>query len=515
MGQSRTILSIKNSIVALGFYFINLVLQFYSRQVFFVELGSEVLGLNTTATSLLQFLNLAELGVGSAIGVTLYKPLHDKNFNEVNEIVSLQGWLYKRIAIFILIGSALLMCFFPLIFAKSDLPLWYAYASYSVLLFSSILGYFVNYKQIVLSASQQDYFVRMSFNATMIIKVVCQILALKFFDDAYLWWLILEFVFAIIASSALSLMVKKKCSYLHTNTKIGASYKEKYPGVLTKVKQMFFHKASRYALTQTSPLIIYGYATLTLVAIYGNYMLIVTGVTALLTAVFDSMNAGVGNLVAEGNKKRIISVFRELFSSRFLLVSVITYCFIVLADPFICLWIGPDYTIDSLSLYLIAVIFFLNTARNVVDSYISAYGLFQDIYAPIIEAAINIGFSVLLGYMFGLPGILGGVTLSLLLVVFLWKPFFLFRKGLKEPITMYVRMYFKHIVVFIISFVACYYLSSLINISADSSYSNFVIAAAINFVLIFSIEFTLIYILEQGMKDFVSRFVRLASSKKD
>ena len=109
MAQSRTLLSIKNSVVALGFYLVNLMLQFYSRQVFFVELGTEVLGLNTTATSLLQFLNLAELGVGSAIGVTLYKPLLEKNYTAINEIVSLQGWLYKRIAYFIIIGSAVLM----------------------------------------------------------------------------------------------------------------------------------------------------------------------------------------------------------------------------------------------------------------------------------------------------------------------------------------------------------------------------------------------------------------------
>ena len=93
VATSRTAKSVKNSAVALGFYFINLVLQFFSRKVFLDHLGAEVLGLNTTATNLLQFLNLAELGIGTAIACTLYKPLFDKDTTAINEIVSLQGWM--------------------------------------------------------------------------------------------------------------------------------------------------------------------------------------------------------------------------------------------------------------------------------------------------------------------------------------------------------------------------------------------------------------------------------------
>ena len=86
--DSRTSKSIKNSSVALVFYFINLILQFFSRKIFLDYLGAEVLGLNTTATNLLQFLNLAELGVGAAIACTLYKPLAEKDTDTINEIVS-------------------------------------------------------------------------------------------------------------------------------------------------------------------------------------------------------------------------------------------------------------------------------------------------------------------------------------------------------------------------------------------------------------------------------------------
>lgn len=73
-------------------------------------------------------------------------------------------------------------------------------------------------------------------------------------------------------------------------------------------------------MTQTSPIIIYAYTTLTVVALYGNYMLIIMGIQTLMTAMFNSMNAGIGNLVAGGDRKRILLVFEELFSVRFCLL---------------------------------------------------------------------------------------------------------------------------------------------------------------------------------------------------
>ena len=73
---------------------------------------------------------------------------------------------------------------------------------------------------------------------------------------------------------------------------------------------------------------------------------------------------------------------------------------------------------DSLSLLLMTAILFVNLSRTTVDAYINAYGLFGDIWAPIVEASLNVGLSIILGYYFGLHGVLSGVLISLLLVVF-------------------------------------------------------------------------------------------------
>lgn len=172
MVESRTAKSLKNSVVALLFYFINLGLQFFSRKIFLEHLGAEVLGLNTTATNLLQFLNLAELGVGAAIGYSLYKPLAEKNRQQINEIVSVQGYLYYKIGLFVGGIAVLLMCFFPWIFSKAEVPAWYTYTTFIVLLIAALSGYFFNYKQIVLTSDQKNYKLNYVVQGIKNIKVV-------------------------------------------------------------------------------------------------------------------------------------------------------------------------------------------------------------------------------------------------------------------------------------------------------------------------------------------------------
>lgn len=307
--NSRTAKSILNIKVAFLFYILNLALQFISRKIFLDYLGSEVLGLNTTSQNLLGFLNLAELGIGSAIAYSLYKPLSTNNTQDINNIVSVQGWMYHQIAWFIIIASCVLMLFFPYIFAKTSLPIWYAYGSFSALLIGSLLSYFFNYRQIVLSADQKEYKITYTTQSIKLSKIICQILAIRFVKDGYIYWLIFEVIGAIISSIALNNIIKKEYPWLTPKIKNGKILKKQYTTIITKTKQIFFHKISNFVLTQTSPLIIYGYASLSLVAIYGNYLLIITGISMLISALSNSLGAGVGNLVAENDKKKIKTVF--------------------------------------------------------------------------------------------------------------------------------------------------------------------------------------------------------------
>ncbi|MBR2026161.1 MAG: sugar transporter [Alistipes sp.] len=510
--QSRTYNSLRNSFVALVFYVVNLLLQFASRKVFLDCLGEDLLGLNSTINSILQFLNIAEMGVGTAIACTLYTPLKENNQVAINEIVSLHGWLYEKIAKVIIIGGVVLMCFFPMIFGKTSLPIGYSYLTFVVLLFGALLGYFVNYRQVLLSASQQEYKVQLSYKLVMLLKIAVQIVVLRGCHLGYVYWIIIEALFAIIAAISLNFTIRRSFPLLQTDKSQGNILRKKYPGVTTKVGQLFFHKIGTFALTQMSPIVIYAYTSLGMVAKYSNYMLVVTGLTQLLIAMFDGLSASVGNLVAEKDTEKTIKIFRELFSVRFVLVSTFSVVLYLLMEPFISLWVGENFLLSTRTLLFIVVIFYLNTIRNVVDSFIHAYGLFGDIWAPVIEASLNIGLSFLIGYYMGLDGVLLGVIISLFIIIFLWKPYYLFSRGLKVSIWLYIRMYAKHTLIFALSVVAFYY--------SVYQWSNLV-ECWIDFLLN-GVYWTLSLLamlglcalaVEQGMRDFVNRIYRLLVRK--
>lgn len=513
MSESRTQKSLKNAQVALIFYFIQLLLGFFSRKAFFDYLGSEILGLNTTASNLLGFLNLAELGVSAAVGYFLYQPLYDKDYDKLNKLVSLQGWIYRKVAFFIIIASVVLMCFFPMIFSKSPLPIWYAYLTFGVLLFSSLLGYFRNYRQIVLYADQKGYKIQEYVQGSTIIKTIFQILSMTFLPYPFFSWLTLEFIGAIATTIILNQIIRKNYPWLKTKVSEGKKYLKEYPEVLKKTGQAFFHRIGYVILGQSSPLIIYGFTSLTTVALYGNYILIVSKVGSLLGSVFSSTGAAIGNLVASKDKPRIIRVFWELYDSRMCITVIALLCLYHLTNPFITIWLGKEYCLSNTFLILYITLNSISMTRTTVDNYINAYGLFKDVWAPLVEAALNISFSILLGYFLGLNGIIIGILISQFVIISLWKPYFLFKQGIKISAKRYFLPVMYRYTVTIVLFILSYYAFIPLHLDHISTIKDFIINTIIVGLSCLIIGGGIFYLLFSGTKDFVVRLKNIITKK--
>ena len=237
-------------------------------------------------------------------------------------------------------------------------------------------------------------------------------------------------------------------------------------------------------------------------------MLIITGVTLLTNALLNSIAAGIGNLVAEGNKEHIKSVFWEVFTLKFWIASIICFGIYILGDSFISLWVGKEYLLPPQAFLILIFTAFINLSRT-ADTFIFAYGMFQDIWAPIVEATLNLGLSIILGYYYGITGILIGVLISLIILVCIWKPYFLYRWGFKNSFTEYACKYIQlSSIVIICILVSKYIINNYIEIDIKN-YLTWGLYTIICISIYSLISFSILYILNKSTKKIVQRFIRI------
>ena len=98
--------NVKNNLVFNLIKFIaNILLQFVLRTVLIYKMGAEYLGLNGLFTNIFAFLNLAELGIGSAIVFNMYKPIANNDIEKVKSYNALYKKLYRYIFLVVLIAG--------------------------------------------------------------------------------------------------------------------------------------------------------------------------------------------------------------------------------------------------------------------------------------------------------------------------------------------------------------------------------------------------------------------------
>lgn len=242
-----------------------------------------------------------------------------------------------------------------------------------------------------------------------------------------------------------------------------------------------------------------------MVAYYGNYVLIITRLTSLLGTVLDSVLASVGNLVVENNKSKILKVFWELMAIRYFMAGTICFCIYQLMTPFVTLWLGAQYVLSQSILVILLINLFIMISRGTVDNFNFAYGHYGDVWAAWTEGIINIAVTIVIGYYWGIPGILLGKTVSMIPIIVLWKPLYLFKDGFRESYLYYWKNTIRYYVFFCMAALTVHSLLKIVPIDPFSSYGWWFVYAVICTLLFGTIYFALIVLGAAGGKTLVNR----------
>lgn len=189
--------------------------------------------------------------------------------------------MYRWVGRIILVGGIILSLFLPLIFPDTRFDLSIIYLIFYAFLASSLIGYFINYRQTLLSADQKNYVVTAYFQTGNIVKVILQMIS-AFYTGSYYLWITIEFIFGIIYSFILNWKINQVYPWLKSEICEGKALLKKYPEIIKLTKQVFVHKIGGIVQFQSTPFLIYAFVSLQTVAFYGNYTLITDKLKVLL-----------------------------------------------------------------------------------------------------------------------------------------------------------------------------------------------------------------------------------------
>ncbi len=500
--MSRSKYSIYNASSAIVFFILVLLSTLFFRKAFSSHLGDEILGLNTTLTNLISFLNLAELGIGASVTFFLYKPFKENDNLEIFIIYNILKKIYFKIGFFILVIGFLVTFFLQYIFKSSDLASWIIYSTYLVLFFSTLFSYFFNYKQIIFLADQKNYINIWIFQGIKFLKLVIQTICIVFSKYGFILWLFLEISYPVLTTIILNVYFKTDYKFLQNKSyDLSLSFKksEEYlKTIMKKTNQLFFHKLAGFILIQGSPVLVFLYTNFREVAVYGNYLVILTGLTSIITMIFTSITSSIGNYIVSKSANDVYQLYKQIQLTELFIVSSCSICFYFLANRFMQIWMGKDYLFPESTVLLMALFIYLSLIR-INDVFLTAYGLFKDIYAPVAELLINFIISSILGYFWGINGILVGINVSLICILFVWKPYFINREIFKRKLIDYYIPIVKNIG-FILSILL---LCRLVHLQ---DYTKAPIPSDLMVLIILLITNSVVFFAQKDFRTFLKRF---------
>ncbi len=479
----------------------NGIILFLVNRYFAFYLGIQNLGLMKLFTQLLAYLNLAEIGLASASTYALYKPLVEKNHKQISVVINTITLLYNKIFLFILLIGLLLNPIIPF-FIKDKMVDKNIYLYWSLYVTSTALSYsFIKYS-ILFTADQKFGFVRLVQGGS---KIFCQLLQVLVIVKlkSFLIFILLLILDNIIQYIFYKTHYKKYYSYVF-KTEI------KDKSITKNLKNLFWHKLAGLVVFNTDLILISKFISLEIVGIYASYQMIVQMIMTALSIILNVLKPKVGKFIAENNKENIFNYWKGLNILSLFSSILFSFCTYNLINNFIILWLGKEFILPKLTVFLIMINLFIQSFRSILDIFKEGSGFFDDIQLPISEAVINFIVSLILVQYMGLDGVIIGTIISNILIISITRPIMVFKRCFDKNVKDYIKIYGNYLILIIISLFACNFILKFISLKTVNSWFEWII----NGVIIGSITFITVFVIFLSDKDFKVQLLFLRRKEK-
>ena len=397
---------------------VNMLFPFVIRSVMLHYLGTEYLGLNGLFKSILTFLNLAELGVGSAMVFSMYRPIAEDDTEAICALLRLYRTLYRIIGLAIAAVGLLLM---PVLrsLIKGDLPAGMnLYILFLMNLGNTVLTYWLfAYKSSLLQAHQRRDVISKVSLAVRLTEYVLKILILVTTRNYYLYLAV-----QLICQLAVNVLTAVCASKMYPRyVPEGKLPKEKTLDIFRRVRDLFTSKLSATVFDAADTLVISAFMGLAVLAVYQNYYFIITALRMMLVVILNACMAGVGNKLVMESKAanyRDLERISLLFSW---LLGVSTSMLLCMYQPFMHLWMGKENMLETGLVLCFAVYYYSMGANKMINMFKDAAGIWRiDRWRPLTAALVNLGLNLATVRWLGLYGVLLSSVVSIVFVQIPW-----------------------------------------------------------------------------------------------
>ena len=459
LSDSRSKNTTRNIIFSFANQIVAVLFPFITRTVILNVLGADYLGLNSLFTSILSFLNLAELGIGSAIVFAMYKPCTEKNIKLMNALLNYYRKFYIRIGCTVLGVGILALPFLEILINGNPPENSNIYILFVFFLCNTTSSYFFSgYRQSLFIVNQRSDIISKITLCVNVISQTIQIILLAAFKNYYLFATI-----PIIGTIAINMISAKLSQNRYPSIICDGELediekkeiKKRLSGLIgTKLNSVMVHSADT--------LVISAFLGLRATAIYGNYFYVLNGVNAFVILIFSSMTASVGNSLLIEKNETNKALFDKIQFINAWITGVCSVCLLCLYHRFISLWTGETLTYSLSVEALLVIYFFVYTIQRTIVTFKDAAGIwYEDRYRPYICMVVNVVLNIVSIQYIGIYGVLLSSIISFIISI-PWTNAVLFKSYFGESGVHNLIALVKYAIVTALSCLVTWYITNML-----------------------------------------------------
>lgn len=437
MDKRKSILNVSVSIVG---KMLAMVMSIVGKRFLIQCCGNEVNGLNALYLSIIGFMSVAELGIGSAITFSMYKPIVENDTDKVSALYGLYRRLYLLIGALILVVG-LVMAPFVHIFARDyeQLNVNFSY-TFTLMLISTVLTYLYGAKMALFNAYKNNYVTTAITQGGILFRHVIQVVVLVTVGtfEAYLLCRIVACLFQWILTE---IVTRKKYQPIVTNRqKIDSDTRRE---ITRNIKAMFMHKIGFVLVNTLDSVVIAGFVGVVVLGEYSNYTAILAAMTSVLSLVFSSLTSVFGHMCVQEDRK-VAREYCEAFHFINFVIGIVFFLgYYAIIDNLVALLFAENLVVEKTISFVITLNGFVQFMRESTLAFRDATGTFyNDRWKPLAEGVINLVFSILFVKQFGVVGVILATIGTSLLICHIVEPYVIYKFAFMEsPKRFYVKNY--------------------------------------------------------------------------